>query len=82
MPRFMIERDIPEIGSAARDELRAAAAKSNEVLAAMKRNRVLKSVYSLSVISSINGIPKTSVPNCGISTMPVYIRVKVYVYSR
>ncbi|MCC6434022.1 MAG: DUF4242 domain-containing protein [Acidimicrobiales bacterium] len=36
MPRFMIERDIPEIGSAARDELRAAAAKSNEVLAAMK----------------------------------------------
>ena len=53
-----------------------------EVLAAMKRNRVLKSVYSLSVISSINGIPKTSVPNCGISTMPVYIRVKVYVYSR
>ena len=54
----------------------------SEVLAAMKRNRVLKSVYSLSVISSINGIPKTSVPNCGISTMPVYIRVKVYVYSR
>ena len=44
--------------------------------------RVLKSVYSLSVISSINGIPKTSVPNCGISTTPVYIRVKVYVYSR
>lgn len=36
MPRFMIERDIPEIGSAERDELRAAAAKSNEVLAAMK----------------------------------------------
>ena len=26
--------------------------------------------------------PKTSVPNCGISTTPVYIRVKVYVYSR
>ncbi|MEZ5232521.1 MAG: DUF4242 domain-containing protein [Acidimicrobiia bacterium] len=36
MPRFMIERDIPEIGSAEREELRAAAAKSNEVLAAMK----------------------------------------------
>ncbi|MEZ5261939.1 MAG: DUF4242 domain-containing protein [Acidimicrobiales bacterium] len=32
----MIERDIPEIGSAEREELRAAAAKSNEVLAAMK----------------------------------------------
>ncbi len=36
MPRFMIERDLPAIGSAAREDLRAAAAKSNEVLAAMK----------------------------------------------
>ncbi len=33
MQRFVIERDIPEIGSADRDALRAAAAKSNEVLA-------------------------------------------------
>ncbi len=31
--RFMIERDIPAIGSAERDQLRAASAKSNEVLA-------------------------------------------------
>ncbi|MDH4144380.1 MAG: DUF4242 domain-containing protein [Acidimicrobiia bacterium] len=32
MRRFVIERDIPEIGSAERDQLREAAAKSNEVL--------------------------------------------------
>lgn len=31
--RFIIERDIPAIGSAERDQLRAASAKSNEVLA-------------------------------------------------
>ena len=36
MPRFVIERDIPEIGSAERGALRDAAAKSNGVLAAMK----------------------------------------------
>ena len=36
MPRYVIERDIPEIGSAERDALRDAASKSNEVLAAMK----------------------------------------------
>ena len=36
MPRYMIERDIPEIGSAERDALRAAAEQSNGVLAAMK----------------------------------------------
>ena len=36
MPRFVIERDIPKIGSAKRDSLRDAAAKSNEVLATMK----------------------------------------------
>ena len=35
MPRFVIERDIPEIGSADRDALRAASQKSNSVLAAM-----------------------------------------------
>ncbi len=33
MRRFIIERDIPEIGSAERDTLRAAAQKSNAVLA-------------------------------------------------
>lgn len=32
MRKFMIERDIPEIGSAEREQLRAAAQKSNEVL--------------------------------------------------
>ena len=32
MRKFIIERDIPEIGSLERDQLRAAAEKSNEVL--------------------------------------------------
>ena len=36
MPRYVIERDIPEIGSADRDALREAASKSNGVLAEMK----------------------------------------------
>ena len=36
MPRYVIERDIPEIGSAERDALRDASQKSNGVLAAMK----------------------------------------------
>lgn len=36
MPRYVIELDIPEIGSADRDTLRGAAEKSNGVLAAMK----------------------------------------------
>ena len=32
MRKYVIERDIPKIGSASRDQLRAAAAKSNGVL--------------------------------------------------
>ena len=36
MPRFVIERAIPKIGSAERQALREAAAKSNSVLAEMK----------------------------------------------
>lgn len=36
MPRFVIERDIPEIGSAEREQLRGAAAQSNSVLSAMQ----------------------------------------------
>ena len=36
MPRYVIERDIPEIGSADREALRGAAQKSNAVLADMK----------------------------------------------
>ena len=36
MPRYVIERDIPEIGSADQDGLREAANKSNGVLADMK----------------------------------------------
>lgn len=36
MPRYAIERDIPEIGSAEREALREAAKKSNSVLAEMK----------------------------------------------
>jgi len=39
MPRYVIERDIPEIGSANQDELREAANKSNGVLASMKENK-------------------------------------------
>ena len=39
MPRFVIERDIPEIGSAERDALRAAAEKSNGVLADMRAEK-------------------------------------------
>jgi len=36
MPRYVIERDIPEIGSAERDALRDASKQSNGVLAEMK----------------------------------------------
>ena len=36
MPKFIIERDIPEIGSADAEALRAASAKSNAVLAEMQ----------------------------------------------
>ncbi len=36
MPRFVIEREIPEIGSAEREALRDAASQSNSVLAQMK----------------------------------------------
>lgn len=39
MPRYVIERDIPEIGSAEREALRGAAEKSNTVLAAMRAER-------------------------------------------
>ncbi|MGE5445955.1 MAG: DUF4242 domain-containing protein [Ignavibacteriales bacterium] len=35
MPRYIIERDIPEIGSAEREALREAAEKSNTLLAEM-----------------------------------------------
>jgi hypothetical protein len=36
MPRYVIERDIPEIGSAEREALREASQQSNSVLAQMK----------------------------------------------
>ena len=36
MPRFVIERDIPAVGTFEREQLRGAAEKSNAVLAAMK----------------------------------------------
>ena len=48
----------------------------------MKRNHVRKNVFSLSGISSISGIRKTSALNCGIFIMPVYTRGKVFAYSR
>ncbi len=39
MPRYVIERDIPEIGSADRDALRTASQQSNGVLAEMKSEK-------------------------------------------
>jgi hypothetical protein len=39
MLRYIIERDIPEIGSSSHDELREAAKKSNLVLNEMKAER-------------------------------------------
>jgi hypothetical protein len=39
MPRYVIERDIPEIGSAERDALREASQQSNSVLAEMKSEK-------------------------------------------
>jgi hypothetical protein len=39
MPRFVIEREIPAIGSAEREALRDAAQKSNSVLAEMKAEK-------------------------------------------
>lgn len=39
MPRYVIERDIAEIGSANQGELREAASKSNGVLANMKEKQ-------------------------------------------
>ena len=43
MPRYMIEREIPEIGSSDREALRAASAQSNGVLSAMQaENKNLK----------------------------------------
>lgn len=36
MPRFVIEREIPDVGTFERDQLREAAQGSNGVLAAMK----------------------------------------------
>ena len=39
MPRYVVERDIPEIGSAERDALREASQQSNGVLAEMKSEK-------------------------------------------
>ncbi len=39
MPRFLIERDIPAAGTMEREDLRAASAKSNDVLTAMRSER-------------------------------------------
>ena len=39
MPRYVIERDIPEIGSAEREVLREAAHKSNSVFAEMRAEK-------------------------------------------
>lgn len=36
MPRYVIERDIPEVGSADREAMREASGKSNGVLSAMQ----------------------------------------------
>lgn len=50
--------------------------------AGMKKSHVPRSVSSLSVINSTSGIRRTSVLNCGISTTPVYTKVRVSVCSR
>ena len=39
MPRYVIQRDIPEVGSLEREALRGAAQQSNGVLAAMKAEK-------------------------------------------
>jgi hypothetical protein len=39
MPRYIVERDIPEIGSAGQDALARAAQKSNSALAGMKEQK-------------------------------------------
>ena len=39
MPRYVIERDIPEVGTFEREALREAAGKSNGVLADMKAEK-------------------------------------------
>ncbi len=39
MPRFIIERDLPEIGSAEREALKGAATQSNGVLGEMQAER-------------------------------------------
>jgi cell division inhibitor SulA len=39
MPRYVIERDIPEIGSAEREALREAAKQSNTILAEMRAEK-------------------------------------------
>ena len=39
MPRFLIERDIPDAGSMEREDLRSASAKSNDVLGDMRSER-------------------------------------------
>ena len=39
MPRYVIERDIPEIGSAEREALREAAKQSNTTLAEMRAEK-------------------------------------------
>ena len=39
MPRFLIERDVPEAGTMEREDLRAASAKSNDVLVDMRSER-------------------------------------------
>ena len=48
----------------------------------MKKSHVPRSVSSLSVINSTSGTRRTSVLNCGISTTPVYTKVRVSVCSR
>jgi hypothetical protein len=47
MPKYVIQRDIPGIGSAGSEELREAATKSNDVLAEMKaENKNIQWVHS------------------------------------
>ena len=59
MPRFIIERNIPEIGNAECDALRDASAQSNSVLSAMQaENKSIQWDHSYVVPRCFAGRPQ------------------------
>jgi hypothetical protein len=54
MRRYVIEREIPDVGTFEREQLRGAAAKSNEVLAELIRRH-----------AEISGFPATRIHEIG-----------------